>query len=157
MKAYNLQTEHAPGLPRHAISVLKSAVLNRTSLEANNNKFYVLEVHEADGCYRLFTNYGRVGADGIKEGRYGACKDEILAEFDRIFREKTSPRKGYVPVEVEKATVGSALRAADRAGVSGEARRQVARCTRTSRGLSSTSTTSPSPNWSAASRRRWAV
>ncbi len=30
-----------------------------------------------------------------------------MAEYDRLLREKTSPRKGYFPVEVEKATVGS--------------------------------------------------
>ena len=69
-------------------------------------------MHEAGGQYRLFTNYGRVGAGGVKEGRFSPCREEILAEFERILKEKTSPRKGYVPVEVEKAMVGStALRA----------------------------------------------
>ena len=42
-----------------------------------------------------------------KRAAIAPATDEILAEFDRIFREKTSPRKGYVPVEIEKATVGS--------------------------------------------------
>ena len=105
MRAYNLQNEQPPAFP-DKFQIVRNAVLSRTSLEANNNKFYVLEVHEAQGRYRLFTNYGRVGADGVKEGRFGA-QEEILAEFERIFKEKTGPRKGYVPVEVEKATVGS--------------------------------------------------
>ena len=106
MRAYNLQNEQPPAFP-DTFQIVKNAVLSRTSLEANNNKFYVLEVHEAQGQYRLFTNYGRVGADGIKEGRFSASLDEILAEFERIYKEKTGPRKGYVPVEVQKAMVGS--------------------------------------------------
>ena len=111
MRAYNLQNEQPPAFPDQ-FQIIKNAVLSRTSLEANNNKFYVLEVHEAGGQYRLFTNYGRVGADGVKEGRFGDSREEVLAEFERILKEKTGPRKGYVPVEVEKATVGSnALRA----------------------------------------------
>jgi poly [ADP-ribose] polymerase len=106
LKAYNLQNDSLPAFPND-FRIVKSAVLNRTSLEANNNKFYVLEVHEAGGKYRLFTNYGRVGAEGVKEGRYADCLEEILAEYERIYKEKTSKSKGYLPIEVEKATVGS--------------------------------------------------
>ena len=108
MRAYNLQNEQPPAFP-DKFQIVRNAVLSRTSLEANNNKFYVLEVHEAQGQYRLFTNYGRVGADGVKEGRFSSFPEEVLAEFERILKEKTSPRKGYVPVEVEKATVGSSV------------------------------------------------
>jgi predicted DNA-binding WGR domain protein len=106
MKAFNLQNEQPPMFP-DTFQIVQRAILSRTSLEANNNKFYVLEVHEANGCYRLFTNYGRVGTDGIKEGRFSDNEEEIQAEFGRILKEKTGPRKGYVQVEVEKATVGS--------------------------------------------------
>ncbi len=108
MKSYNLQSDALPPFP-DTFHIVKSAVLNRTSLEANNNKFYVLEIHEAGGHYRLFTNFGRVGAVGVKEGRYSDSLAEIEAEFDRIFKEKTSSRKGYVPVEIEKAAVGSEI------------------------------------------------
>jgi len=90
-------------------TVLASTVLNRTSLEANNNKFYVLEVHEAPGCrFRLFTNYGRVGSDGIQESREAGSREAAMTAYERLLKEKTSPRKGYLPIEVEKATVGSA-------------------------------------------------
>ena len=90
-------------------TVIESAVLSRTSLEANNNKFYVLEVHEAaEGRFRLFTNYGRVGAEGVKESRPAPTREAALAAYARVLKEKTSPRKGYVPIEIEKATVGSA-------------------------------------------------
>ena len=88
-------------------TVAASAVLSKTSLEANNNKFYVLEVHEADSQFRLFTHYGRVGSAGVKESRDFDDRDTALEAYAKLLREKTSPRKGYVLVEVEKAAVGS--------------------------------------------------
>ena len=98
----------AAPFPDH-YAVLASTVLNRTSLEANNNKFYVLEVHETpDGRARLFTNYGRVGSAGVQESRHAESREAAMAEYHRLLKEKTSPRKGYLPVEVEKAVVGSA-------------------------------------------------
>ncbi len=90
-------------------TVAASSVLSKTSLEANNNKFYVLEVHEAeDGRCRLCTHYGRVGAAGVKEAKDFGDRDSALAAYAKVLAEKTSSRKGYVLVEVEKATVGSA-------------------------------------------------
>ena len=60
----------APAPFPDAYAVAASAVLSKTSLEANNNKFYVLEVHEAAPArFRLFTHYGRVGSAGVKESR----------------------------------------------------------------------------------------
>lgn len=89
-------------------TVAASAVLSKTSLEANNNKFYVLEVHEAASSQlRLFTHYGRVGAAGVKESRDFDDREAALDAYAKLLREKTSPRKGYVLVEVEKAAVGS--------------------------------------------------
>lgn len=105
-RAFNLASEQPPAFPSD-YRIVQSAVLNRTSLEANNNKFYVLELHEADGKYRLFTHYGRVGTEGIREGRFDDNRDVILGEYGRILREKTSLRKGYIAVDVAKATVGS--------------------------------------------------
>ena len=89
-------------------TVLASSVLSKTSLEANNNKFYVLEVHAAkDGRCRLCTHYGRVGAAGVKETKEFDDQDAALKAYAKTLAEKTSPRKGYVLVEVEHATVGS--------------------------------------------------
>lgn len=107
LPTYNLDKSGNPAFPAH-FRILKSAVLNRSDLRANNNKFYVLEVHEAQGKYRLFTNYGRVGTPGIREGRYTDDLQDALAEFERLYREKTGKSKGYVPVDVKQATVGSA-------------------------------------------------
>ena len=89
-------------------TVAVSAVLSKTSLEANNNKFYVLEVHEAAPAkFRLFTHYGRVGSAGVKESRDFDDWDAAMEAYTKLLREKTGPRKGYVLVEVEKAAVGS--------------------------------------------------
>lgn len=109
------QTLTAPGLPAaspapfpNSYTVAASAVLSKTSLETNNNKFYVLEVHEAAPAqFRLFTHYGRVGSAGVKESRDFDCRETAMEAYAKLLREKTSPRKGYVLVEVEKATVGS--------------------------------------------------
>lgn len=107
LKTYKLSSSDAtPHFPAQ-FSVVRSAVLNRTSLEANNNKFYVLELHEAAGRFRLFTNYGRVGASGVREARFADERSVLEQEFERILREKTGSKKGYVPVEVAKAVVGS--------------------------------------------------
>ncbi len=91
-----------------AYTVAASAVLSKTSLEANNNKFYVLEVHEAAPTqFRLFTHYGRVGSAGVKESRDFDGRAAAMDAYAKLLREKTGPRKGYVLVEVEKAAVGS--------------------------------------------------
>ncbi len=101
-----LKTDNISSFPAQ-FSVVRSAVLNRSDLTANNNKFYVLELHEAAGKYRLFTHYGRVGTVGMREARFADDREALEREFERILREKTGPKKGYVPVDVAKAVVGS--------------------------------------------------
>ncbi len=97
---------HAPFPDTYTVSA--SSVLSKTSLEANNNKFYVLEVHEGSPRqFRLFTHYGRVGSVGVKETRDFDSREAAMDAYAKLLREKTSPRKGYVLVEVEKAAVGS--------------------------------------------------
>ena len=110
LKAYNLDSklnkDTGPAFSDN-FCVLKTAVLNRADLQANNNKYYVLEVHEAQGRYRLFTHYGRVGTPGTCEARYADNLPDVLAEFERLYREKTGKSKGYVPVDVKQSLVGS--------------------------------------------------
>ena len=107
LQTFNLDKSGIPAFPAN-FRILKTAVLNRADLRANSNKFYVLEVHEAQGQYRLFTNYGRVGTPGVREGRYTDDLQDALAEFERLYREKTGKSKGYAPVDVKQALVGSA-------------------------------------------------
>ena len=92
-------------------NVLEQVVLNMTNLNGNNNKYYTIELQEADGNYRVFTHYGRVGVTGTKEGRYfmkGGSDDSwkmAEKEFAAIIRSKE--KKGYVRVEMAAADVGS--------------------------------------------------
>ena len=116
LKTYNLSrdADTAPAFPDR-FTVVRYAVLNRSDLIQNNNKFYVLELHEAAAAataagqqqYRLFTHYGRVGTAGVREARFADERAMLDAEFERILKEKTGPKKGYVPVDVAKAVVGS--------------------------------------------------
>ena len=110
MTAIQTPPASAPAPFPEAYTVLASSVLSKTSLEANNNKFYVLEVHQASGSasqFRLFTHYGRVGAAGVKESRDFDTREAAMDAYAKLLREKTNPHKGYVLVEIEKAAVGS--------------------------------------------------
>ena len=106
MRAYNLQNEQPPAFP-DKFQIVRNAVLSRTSLEANNNKFYVLEVHEADGQYRLFTNYGRVGADGVKEGRFSTAARRRWRSSSASTRKRPARARAMCRLRWRKATVGS--------------------------------------------------
>lgn len=87
---------------------LRHDVLNKTDLVENSNKFFSLELQESrQGTFRVLTNYGRVGHAGVMDGRYFKTQYDAEAEYDRILRSKTSPKKGYVKVAVAKAAVGS--------------------------------------------------
>lgn len=68
----------------------QSIMLVKTETNANNNKFYSLELHD-DGS--VFASWGRVGAAG-QSMVYGGGQ----ATFDKKLREKK--RKGYQEVEV---------------------------------------------------------
>jgi WGR domain. len=51
--------------------VLKVVTLNKTDLAEGNNKFYLVEAHASKDRkkFRLYSCYGRVGADGKEEER----------------------------------------------------------------------------------------
>lgn len=68
------------------------AMLIKTDGKQNNNKFYEIKLEDND---EVITRYGRVGSNGVTEskGHGDAC-------FDKIYREKTSAKKGYSPVDV---------------------------------------------------------
>jgi len=100
--------------------VLQHVLLNCNNISGNNNKFYSLELQESDGQLRIFTHYGRVGLEGVKEGRYflkrdfsaedgksvlDCLKEAAETEFQRILNSKK--KKGYVPVDVTLSLVGS--------------------------------------------------
>lgn len=86
--------------------VFKRYTLNFTDIINNNNKYYNLELIEAtDGKFYLYTQYGRVGAAGVKEYRLCSDKYDAEKEAEKIVKSKT--KKGYVEVKLLKADVGS--------------------------------------------------
>jgi len=86
--------------------VIDQVVMNFTNIGGNNNKFYVMELQEAKGSFRVFTHYGRVGAEGTKEARFfDNEKDSAEKEFKKLLNEKS--KKGYCPVDIAQAAVGS--------------------------------------------------
>jgi poly [ADP-ribose] polymerase len=86
-------------------NVVDKATLNYLEFGENSNKFYTIEIHEAGGKYRLFTEYGRVGVSSRKEVRYPSGLPEAQSEFQKIIKSKE--KKGYVKIEIAQATTGS--------------------------------------------------
>ena len=84
-------------------NVLEQIVLNCTNIDGNNNKFYVMELHELDDKYRIFIHHGRVGDPGVKLGKDypKTSKEEAEKEYQKILKEKQ--KKGYVAVELESS------------------------------------------------------
>lgn len=93
--------------------VIKKAVLQVTDIKTNRNKYYAVELHSAKDKYRVFTHYGRTDDletnpnAGVRESRY--CSSSWQAEelYDKIFKEKTSARKGYKEVNLASSKIGS--------------------------------------------------
>jgi len=90
--------------------VIRSATLNKTDLAGGNNKFYQIEAHVSKDKtkFRLFSCYGRVGADGVKEERIPSQNEPaLLAAFESLKSEKTGTSKGYREVQMAATKVGS--------------------------------------------------
>jgi len=93
--------------------------LQYTDLTTGENKYYVLELHEAAGkkprekLYRVFTHYGKTDELaseeedlGKKECRYLNTLDQAIAVYDIILEEKSSQQKGYRVVRLDSAKIG---------------------------------------------------
>lgn len=113
VKAYKQGAPGEPAFP-HDFEILEKAVLQKTDLKANNNKYYAVELHQGGGEFRVFTHYGRTDDldtnpnAGARESRYffgnaAAAK----ACYDGIYREKTSSKKGYKEVSLAASNIGS--------------------------------------------------
>eukprot|EP01105_Mastigella_eilhardi_P020992 TRINITY_DN5045_c0_g1_i1.p1 TRINITY_DN5045_c0_g1~~TRINITY_DN5045_c0_g1_i1.p1 ORF type:complete len:660 (-),score=178.51 TRINITY_DN5045_c0_g1_i1:684-2486(-) len=91
------------------------ATLNQTNVLKNNNKFYILQLLEADACrnYTVWTRWGRVGApgqtksidfekdiDGAKQLFYKRYHEKTLNDW--LDRQSSRPIPGkYRPVETD--------------------------------------------------------
>lgn len=112
VKAWKLGQPGEPAFPDE-FEIVKKAVLQVTDIANNNNKYYAIELHVAGGAFRVFTHYGRTDDletnpnAGAKECRYVATLAEAEACYLSIFREKTSPKKGYKEVALASSKIGS--------------------------------------------------
>jgi poly [ADP-ribose] polymerase len=93
--------------------IAKKAVLQVTDIKNNNNKYYAIELHQSPKGFRVFTHYGRTDDletnpnAGMRESRYFDTLGEAQREYDKIFREKTGPAKGYKEVSLASSKIGS--------------------------------------------------
>jgi len=91
--------------------------LNQTHIDANNNKFYIIQVLEGSGKYYAWNRWGRVGEDGQNSMKPCPTLDAAIKDFESKFKAKTSnnwankdsfkPVNGkYIIVETEDASGG---------------------------------------------------
>lgn len=107
--------EGASGEPKFPdnFEVTKKAVLQVTDIKTNKNKYYAVELHTAKTKYRVYTHYGRTDDldsnpnAGARESRYYDSLPLAVAAYDKIFREKTSAKKGYKEVSLASSKIGS--------------------------------------------------
>lgn len=94
--------EGAPGEPTFpdSFEVSRKAVLQVTDIKTNRNKYYAVELHTAGKQFRVYTHYGRTDDldanpdAGARESRYFDDPGAAQAQYEKIYREKTSASKG---------------------------------------------------------------
>jgi len=112
VKAWKSGAAGEPKFPAK-FKIIKKAVLQKTDISNNNNKYYAIELHEAGSKYRVFTHYGRTDDlntnpnAGTKESRYCDSAHDADALYDSIYRQKTGARKGYKQVHLASSKIGS--------------------------------------------------
>lgn len=107
--------EAAVGEPKFSkdFDVVKKAVLQVTDIKTNRNKYYAVELHASKDKYRVYTHYGRTDdldsnpEAGIRESRYCSSLEEAEGLYKKIFKEKTSPKKGYKEINLASSRIGS--------------------------------------------------
>uniref|UniRef100_A0A915ACK1 WGR domain-containing protein n=1 Tax=Parascaris univalens TaxID=6257 RepID=A0A915ACK1_PARUN len=67
-----------------------NCMLNQTNIGFNNNKYYVIQIVETDdGCYHLWTRWGRVGEPGANQHQQFSGADDAVKAFKKKFHDKT--------------------------------------------------------------------
>ncbi len=97
--------------------VLQKAVLQVTDIKTNRNKYYAVELHQAQekgrDYFRIFTHYGRTDdletnpEAGVRESRYHDSLAPAQSQYRSIYNQKTSPRKGYKEISLASSAIGS--------------------------------------------------
>lgn len=89
------------GVPKFTVtSIREQMLLNYASLSENSNKFYKIELQEGTGDYpyRIYTEYGRLGKNPKREGRYYNSYGSAYSDYQKIISQK---KKKYKEVEVD--------------------------------------------------------
>eukprot|EP00746_Dinoflagellata_sp_MGD_P146755 gnl/MRDRNA2_/MRDRNA2_79195_c0_seq1.p1 gnl/MRDRNA2_/MRDRNA2_79195_c0~~gnl/MRDRNA2_/MRDRNA2_79195_c0_seq1.p1 ORF type:complete len:535 (+),score=134.20 gnl/MRDRNA2_/MRDRNA2_79195_c0_seq1:92-1696(+) len=93
--------------------------LNQTNIaDANNNKFYIIQVLEGKGGFWAWNRWGRVGDPGMNKLVKCSSADAAIKDFKKKFRDKSAndwenrddftPKKGkYTIVETDDAADGA--------------------------------------------------
>ncbi len=109
----------AAGEPRFPddFEVLQKAVLQVTDIKTNRNKYYAVELHKGEekgrDYFRVFTHYGRTDDletnpdAGARESRYHDTLAPAQAQYQSIYNQKTSARKGYKELSLASSKIGS--------------------------------------------------
>ncbi|NXP52117.1 PARP3 polymerase, partial [Heliornis fulica] len=63
--------------------------LNQTNINANNNKFYIIQLLEHDGAYSVWSHWGRVGEVGQSKLMPSTSLEAAKKDFEKKFWEKT--------------------------------------------------------------------
>jgi len=116
VKAWKIADSSQPDFPDD-FEIAQKAVLQVTDIKSNHNKYYAVELHQADEngatLYRVFTHYGRTDdldrnpESGQKECRYYDSLGDAQAGYQSIYNQKTAPRKGYKELSLAASNIGS--------------------------------------------------
>ena len=116
VKTYKLDDPAAPKFPKK-FEIPQKAVLQKTDVKNNNNKYYAIELHspatKTKKVFRVFTHYGRTDDlarnpdAGVKECRFFSKLAEAERCYDSIYRQKTGKSKGYKEVSLASSKIGS--------------------------------------------------
>jgi len=116
VKSWRVGEAGAPAFPDE-FEIVKKCALQVTDIKTNHNKYYALELHSAVvggvPTYRVFTHYGRTDDletnpnAGMKECRFANTQGEADGIYMGLYREKTSPRKGYKELSLASSRIGS--------------------------------------------------
>lgn len=107
--------EGAAGEPKFPedFDINKKAVLQVTDIKTNRNKYYAIELHSAKKKFRVYTHYGRTDDlesnpnAGARESRYFDNLSDAERAYEKIFKEKTSAKKGYKELSLASSKIGS--------------------------------------------------
>jgi poly [ADP-ribose] polymerase len=96
---------------------VRKAVLQVTDIKTNRNKYYAIELHSTEekgkAYFRVYTHYGRTDDletnpdSGQKECRYFETLPEAEGNYQSIYAQKTSARKGYKEISLASSKIGS--------------------------------------------------